>query len=95
MLILGQSGTEELGYNRAGNAGKSKTTAITFNNSFLTQPVLTYGFMKLDTDKRTNVRVYVQISQLTRTGFTMKVASWDYSVTYNAVVSWMACPKFQ
>lgn len=91
----GQSGIAGIGYSNPPPLGKSRTTTFTFSPSFEEVPVITYGFEELDTDKDTNVRVKAYISDVTKTGFKMKLYTWGTSKTINIVASWMACPKFR
>eukprot|EP00105_Crassostrea_gigas_P023856 XP_011443882.1 PREDICTED: uncharacterized protein LOC105339822 isoform X1 [Crassostrea gigas] len=67
--------------------------SIKFKSHFEERPTVTYGLYFLDSDRSTNLRVITEITDVTKTGFRMKLTSYDDSKLYGAKINWMACGK--
>lgn len=67
--------------------------SVQFQSHFEERPTLTYGLYFLDSDRSTNLRVITEITDVTKTGFRMKLTSYDDSKLYGAKINWMACGK--
>ena len=87
-----QSGQVKLGYTTT-ETGKSTIRTIVFSPPFPEKPAIVYGLSHLDSSKGENTRITTELSNLSRTGMTLKVKSWKPTLTYDAWVQWMACPK--
>ena len=73
--------------------GNSNTEHIVFSPPFPEPPAIVYGLSHLDSDKYQNTRITTEVSNLSSNGMTLKVKSWKPTLTYDAWVQWMACPK--
>nr|XP_034301932.1 uncharacterized protein LOC105339822 isoform X2 [Crassostrea gigas] len=67
--------------------------SVKFKSHFEERPTVTYGLYFLDSDRSTNLRVITEITDVTKTGFRMKLTSYDDSKLYGAKINWMACGK--
>lgn len=67
--------------------------SVKFKSHFEERPTVTYGLYFLDSDHRTNLRVITEITDVTKTGFRVKLLSWDDTKLYGATINWMACGK--
>ena len=88
----GQSGQAKLWYTTY-ESRKSTTHYIVFDPAFPETPALVYGLSHLDSDEYENVRIRTAVNGLSKTGFDLTIESWDTTLTYDAWVQWMACPK--
>jgi hypothetical protein len=50
------------------------------------------GLTLVDTHKDQNVRVRASVHGVTKLGFNIQFRPWDWSITYQIGVNWMACP---
>ncbi|XP_028392838.1 uncharacterized protein LOC114517343 [Dendronephthya gigantea] len=72
--------------------GHGQAVYIRFSSPFKRTPKVTIGLTLVDTHKNQNVRVSVKAESVTTHGFTIKFKPWDFSITYQIAVNWMACP---
>ena len=47
----------------------------------------------LDSTEYENVRITTAVNCLSKIGFNLTIESWKSTLTYDAWVQWMACPK--
>ncbi|XP_062616019.1 ATP synthase subunits region ORF 7-like [Saccostrea cucullata] len=66
---------------------------IKFKTAFQEIPTVTYGLYVLDSDYTVNLRISTVVKEVTRTGFSVKIKTWENSVLYGARISWMACGR--
>ncbi|XP_071128552.1 uncharacterized protein [Mytilus edulis] len=66
---------------------------ITFNPPFTAVPALVYGLYLYDTSKGSNSRLFTDVTNLSKSGFNMKIRAWADTKMWGARISWMACPK--
>ena len=88
----GQSGQAKL-ENITYESGKSTTHHIVFDPAFPETPALVYGHSHLDSTECENMRITTAINCLSNTGFNLTIESWKPTLTCDAWVQWMACPK--
>lgn len=67
------------------------TQSVTFQTPFEEKPNVTYGLYLLDTGYTKNTRVSTNITNVTKTGFQVKLNTWADTELYGARISWMAC----
>lgn len=84
IILTGQSGSRNI-------FGSAENQLIQFNPDFSETPSVVLGLTNLDFH---NVRIHAKVENVTKTGFTMSIRTWDDTILYNAGVSWMACPKY-
>ncbi|XP_071128878.1 uncharacterized protein [Mytilus edulis] len=66
---------------------------ITFNPPFTAVPALVYGLYLYDTWKDSNSRLVTDVTNLSKSGFNMKIKTYADTKMWGARISWMACPK--
>ncbi|XP_076075374.1 uncharacterized protein LOC143046218 [Mytilus galloprovincialis] len=66
---------------------------ITFNPPFTATPALVYGLYLYDSSKNTNSRLVTSVSNLSKSGFNLKISTFAGTKMWGARISWMACPK--
>ncbi|XP_063445817.1 uncharacterized protein LOC134725715 isoform X2 [Mytilus trossulus] len=66
---------------------------ITFNPPFSDVPALVYGLYLYDTSKDSNSRLVTDVTNLSKSGFNMKIYTYADTKMWGARMSWMACPK--
>ncbi|CAG2236838.1 unnamed protein product [Mytilus edulis] len=66
---------------------------ITFNPPFTAVPALVYGLYLYDTSKDSNSRLVTDVTNLSKSGFNMKIKTYADTKMWGARISWMACPK--
>jgi hypothetical protein len=54
------------------------------------QPAVVIGLTTIDAHRDRNVRVKVEATDVTTTGFNAKFSTWFDSVTYGLAASWIA-----
>ena len=86
---LGQAKLRSITY----ESGKSTTHHIVFDPAFPETPALVYGLSHLDSIECENMRFTTAINYLSNTGFNLTTESWKPTLTCDAWVQWMACPK--
>lgn len=67
--------------------------SVKFKSHFEERPTVTYGLYFLDSDHSKNLRVVTEITDVTKTGFRVKLSSWNDTKLYGAKINWMACGK--
>ncbi|XP_028392556.1 uncharacterized protein LOC114517108 [Dendronephthya gigantea] len=72
--------------------GNGQVVDVRFGTAFKAPPKVTVGLTRIDTHKDQNVRVHVQVESITTSGFNIRFKPWDYSITYQLGINWMACP---
>ncbi|XP_071133208.1 uncharacterized protein [Mytilus edulis] len=65
---------------------------ITFNPPFTAVPALVYGLYLYDTSKDSNSRLVTEVTNLSKSGFNMKIKTSGDTKMWGARISWMACP---
>ncbi|CUS09746.1 unnamed protein product [Tuber aestivum] len=60
---------------------------------FITPPKVSVFFKELDMDRKKNWRVLTKASDIDANGFTIHINSWDDSILYSAIASWIAYPE--
>ncbi|XP_063447689.1 uncharacterized protein LOC134727241 [Mytilus trossulus] len=66
---------------------------ITFNPPFTAVPALVYGLYLYDSSKNTNSRLVTNVTNLSKSGFNLKISTFAGTKMWGARISWMACPK--
>ncbi|XP_061187931.1 uncharacterized protein LOC133195963 [Saccostrea echinata] len=67
------------------------TQVVSFRSPFREIPALTYGLYLLDSWHRTNLRVNAIVTDITNSGFNVRLQTWADTTLYGASISWMAC----
>jgi len=65
---------------------------IIFSNAYRSPPKVVVSFHSLDTSVGTNCRVKTYTTDITRTGFKLRIDSWGNTEIYAAGVTWIAHP---
>ncbi|XP_066266288.1 uncharacterized protein [Branchiostoma lanceolatum] len=74
-----------------GSGTRYQEMTATFSKAFRTTPVVTIGFMYLDTYRHQNTRIRSKVQSKSTTGLTVCIETWEESRLYLASVYWMAC----
>ncbi|XP_071128551.1 uncharacterized protein [Mytilus edulis] len=69
------------------------STYITFDPPFTATPALVYGLYLYDSSKDANSRLVTDVSNLSKSGFNLKIKTFAGTKMWGARISWMACPK--
>jgi len=84
-----ESGYWELGQGTKRKGPRSHDGFITFTQPFKSTPRIYLGVSKLDTADRP-LRVDVTAHEVTKTGFKIRISTWENSEVYGINVQWLA-----
>ncbi|KAK3602927.1 hypothetical protein CHS0354_039344 [Potamilus streckersoni] len=66
---------------------------VHFMTGFKGSPSISYGIVYFDVDHSQNGRISVTLPKVTADGFTARFWVWGRSITYECIISWIACGK--
>lgn len=75
---------------RTGTGIRTYTKEITYTGAFTKPPSIILAIRYLDTDQGKNTRVKLASESVTKDGFTLKIETWDDSLVYGVVATWLA-----
>jgi hypothetical protein len=84
-----QSGTVRLWHH---SHSIPSTVTIVFKKPFKNKPAFTVGASAFDFDSNTNLRLTLEINELSNTQAKVYVNVWSHTRVYGAGFNWMACP---
>jgi hypothetical protein len=63
---------------------------VDFPKPFDTTPIVNAGLSLIDASKDSNLRIWVRVTEIELTGFTIAILTWDDTRLAQACVSWTA-----
>lgn len=94
-----ENGTHSAGYlvtpgwqlhTPAAGADRQWRETITFSKPFNEPPKVTAAFSMLDADKNENLRVRLEVDNITDTSFELVYSTWGGTTVYSVTASWFA-----